>query len=71
MGFLMPAEGARMRLLETSGRAGVWPDSVQVFGWRLSLRLPTSVMGVALYRFALRPGTVAGAWLQRGLPCSQ
>jgi hypothetical protein len=53
------------------GRAGVWPDSVQVFGWRLSLRLPTSVLGVALFRFALRPGTVAGAWLQRGLPCSQ
>jgi len=53
------------------GRTGVRQDSVQVFGWRLSLRLPTGVMGVALYRFALRPGTVAGAWLQRGLPCSQ
>ena len=32
------------------------PDSVQVLGGRLSMRLPTSVTGVALYRFALRPG---------------
>ncbi len=30
------------------GRAGVWPDSVQVLGGRLSSRLPTSVIGVAL-----------------------
>jgi len=30
------------------GRAGVWPDSFQVPGGRLSSRLPTSVIGVAL-----------------------
>jgi len=36
------------------GRAGVWPDSVQVPGGRLSSRLPTSVTGVALFRFAAR-----------------
>jgi hypothetical protein len=42
-----------------------------VLGGRLSSRLPTSVTGVALYRSALRPGAVAGAWLQRGLPSSQ
>ena len=30
------------------GRAGVWPDSVQVLGGRISSRLPTSVIGVAL-----------------------
>ena len=53
------------------GRTGVRPDSVQVLDGMLSWRLPTSVTGVALYRFALRPGAVAGAWLQRGLPCSQ
>ena len=54
-----------------AGRAGVWPDSVQVLGGRLSTRLPTSAIGVALYRSALPSGTAAGAWLQRGLPRSQ
>ena len=29
------------RLLDDSFRAGVWPDSVQVSGGKLSLRLPT------------------------------
>ena len=29
------------RLLDDSGRAGVWPDSVQVIGGKLSMRLPT------------------------------
>src|SRR5215207_1653701 len=31
----------RRRLLDDSSRAGVWPDSVQVIGGQLSLRLPT------------------------------
>jgi hypothetical protein len=42
------------RLLDTGRRAGVWPDSVQVLGGTLSKRLPTSVTGVALHRFAAR-----------------
>ena len=46
------------RLLETSGRAGVWRDLVQVFGGKLSMRLPTSVTGVAQLRSAFPPGTV-------------
>ena len=46
------------RLLETFGRAGVWPDSVQVPGGTLSLRLPTSVIGVAQHRSAVLPGAV-------------
>ena len=33
--------GALSRLLDDSGRAGVWPDSVQVIGGKLSMRLPT------------------------------
>lgn len=32
---------SRKRLLDNSHRAGVWPDSVQVIGGRLSKRLPT------------------------------
>ena len=40
------------------GRAGVRPDSVQVLDGMLSWRLPTSVTGVALYRFAFPSGTV-------------
>lgn len=42
------------RLLETFGRAGVWPDSVQALGGTLSMRLPTSSTGVALFRTAAR-----------------
>ena len=29
------------RLLDDSRRTGVWPDSVQVIGGQLSMRLPT------------------------------
>ena len=57
-------------LLETFGRAGVWPDSVQVLGGTLSMRLPTERFWVWL-SIGLR--TVEhrdGAWLQRGLPSS-
>jgi hypothetical protein len=57
--------------LTLSGRTGVRPDSVQVPGGKLSMRLPTSVIGVALYRFAFPPGTAREVWLQRGLPSSQ
>ena len=32
---------AETRLLDDSLRAGVWPDSVQVIGGKLSMRLPT------------------------------
>ena len=32
---------APTRLLDDSRRTGVWPDSVQVFGGTLSMRLPT------------------------------
>jgi hypothetical protein len=32
---------AHRRLLDDSPRAGVWPDSVQVIGGQLSMRLPT------------------------------
>ena len=47
-------------LLETSGRAGVWPDSVQALGGTLSSGLPTSFVGVALQRFAARRGPLTG-----------
>jgi len=51
-----------------SGGAGVWPDSVQVFGGMLSVRLPTCRPGVA---HGLRPaGHCDEAWLKKGLPCS-
>ncbi|GAA2165522.1 hypothetical protein FHX52_3878 [Humibacillus xanthopallidus] len=51
-----PVVGAR-RLLDTFGRAGVWPDSVQAPGGKLSSRLPTGVIGVAQLRFAFPSGT--------------
>jgi hypothetical protein len=40
--------------LDDSGRAGVWPDSVQVPGGKLFMRLPTGRTRVAHYRFASR-----------------
>ena len=46
-------------------------DSVQVPGGKLPMRLPTSVNGVALLRFAFPLGTAREVWLQRGLPSSQ
>ena len=57
------------RLLETSRRIGVWPDSVQVLGGTLSMRLPNrSRMWLS---FGLQPaGHCDEVWLQRGLPCS-
>ena len=42
------------RLLDDSVRTGVWPDSVQVIGGELSMRLPTGMSGVAHYRSAAR-----------------
>ena len=42
------------RLLDDSNRTGVWPDSVQVIGGQLSMRLPTGGFGVAHYRSAAR-----------------
>jgi putative effector of murein hydrolase LrgA (UPF0299 family) len=32
----------------------------------LFIRLPASVIGVALFRFAASSGTVATVWLERG-----
>ena len=40
------------------GRTGVRPDSVQVLDGMLASRLPTSVIGVALHRFAFPSFTV-------------
>ena len=57
-------------LLETRGRAGVWPDSVQVPGGTLLIGLPTPVLGVWL-TIGLQPaGCRDEAWLKKGLPCS-
>lgn len=56
-------------LLETFGRIGVRPDSVQVLGGTLYSGLPTRVR-VWLY-FGLRTvGHCDEVWLKRGLPCS-
>jgi hypothetical protein len=57
------------RLLETSRRAGVRPDSVQVSGGGLSTRLPTKYRCGSL-SVCSPPGTVDEAWLERGLPSS-
>ena len=46
------------RLLDDSGRAVVWPDSVQVLGGSLSFAAAHPNVGVALYRFAVPPSTV-------------
>ena len=62
----------RLRLsgrLETSRRIGVWPDSVQVSGGKLSSGLPTRLR--VWLTSGLQPvGHRDEAWLQRGLPCS-
>jgi hypothetical protein len=51
-------------------RAGVWPDSVQVIGGKLSMRLPTRSIWVWL-TIGLRPVDHRDeAWLKKGLPCS-
>src|ERR1017187_9137364 len=46
--------------LETWCRIGVRPDSVQVLGETLSMRLPAGVIGMALSWHALSPGTARG-----------
>jgi hypothetical protein len=48
-GFCRPT-----RLLDDSPRTDVWPDSVQVIGGQLFIRLPTGWSGVARYRSAAR-----------------
>lgn len=60
---------ATQRLLDDSRRTDVRPDSVQVIGGRLSMRLPTDVL--VWLAFGLRPaGHRDEAWLKKGLPCS-
>ncbi len=49
-----PQRPGHSRLLDDSVRTGVWPDSVQVIGGQLSLRLPTGCSGVAHFRSAAR-----------------
>ncbi len=64
-----PVRTWHRRLLDDSVRAGVWPDSVQVSGGKLSLRLPTPLW--VWLTFGLRPvGHRDEAWLKKGLPCS-
>ncbi len=58
------------RLLDIPLRTGVRPDSVQVLGGVLLLRLPTGLL-VWLYS-GLRSAEHRGAvWLKRGVPSSQ
>ena len=57
-------------LLETSRRAGVWPDSVQVLGGTLALRLPARSR-VWLYSGLRTAGHRGAVWLKRGVPGSQ
>lgn len=57
------------RLLDDSVRSGVWPDSDQVIGGQLSMRLPTAEL--VWLTFGLQPaGHRDEAWLKKGLPCS-
>jgi hypothetical protein len=57
------------RLLDDSSRTGVWPDSVQVLGGKLSMRLPTRSR--VWLTFGLQPvGHRDEAWLKKGLPSS-
>src|SRR5664279_3858295 len=58
------------RLLETSLRAGVWPDSVQVLGGTLASRLPARSR-VWLYSGLRTAGHRGAVWLKRGVPGSQ
>ena len=64
-----PTVGDRC-LLETSRRAGVWPDSVQVLGGTLALRLPARSR-VWLYSGLRTAGHRGAVWLKRGVPGSQ
>jgi hypothetical protein len=57
------------RLLDDSVRTDVWPDSVQVSGGKLIMRLPTRPW--VWLAIGLRPvGHRDEAWLKKGLPCS-
>ena len=60
---------ADRRLLDDSRRTAVWPDSLQVSGGKLIMRLPTRPW--VWLTFGLRPvGHRDEAWLKKGLPCS-
>jgi hypothetical protein len=56
-------------LLETFGRTGVWPDSVQVLGGTLSSGLPARD-GCGSTPVCSPSGAADEAWLKKGLPCS-
>jgi hypothetical protein len=61
---------SQMRLLDTMAfRTGVRPDSVQVLGGTLSMRLPT-LNGCGSLPVCAPVERRAEAWLQRGLPSS-
>jgi hypothetical protein len=63
------ASPRQSRLLDDSSRTGVWPDSVQVLGGKLSMRLPTRSR--VWLTFGLQPvGHRDEAWLKKGLPSS-
>lgn len=64
------AQTARNFGLETSLRAGVWPDSVQVLGGTLASRLPARSR-VWLYSGLRTAGHRGAVWLKRGVPGSQ
>jgi len=60
---------ADKRLLDDFGRADVRPDSVQVSGGQLSMRLPTR--SLVWLTIGLQPaGCRDEAWLKKGLPSS-
>jgi hypothetical protein len=64
-----PSQPSHTRLLDDSGRAGVWPDSVQVIGGELFIGLPTPDwvwLAIGLRRVDHRDE----AWLKKGLPSS-
>src|SRR4051794_34094197 len=57
-------------LLETPGRIGFWPDSVQVPGGARSQLGCPLVVGCGSLSVCSQPGTADEVWLQKGLPCS-
>ena len=64
------SERAITRLLDDSGRTGVRPDSVQVIGGPLSMRLPTR-LGCGSFSGCVLVDCRVEVWLKRGLPSSQ
>jgi hypothetical protein len=63
------ASDLQWRLPDDSVRTDVWPDSVQVSGGKLSMRLPTG--SLVWLTIGLHPaGHRDEAWLKKGLPCS-